>query len=69
MASIVLALRCQHCGGRLHPPDWYDEIFCSVCSREHTLEGKLVIPEVKYVADYLDRTPQQGIDVPRKGRE
>jgi len=68
MASMVLRLKCQHCGASLHKPDLDGRIICSRCSRGHDREGKLIIPEVKYRADYSDRTPQQGIDCPRRGR-
>ena len=64
MPSMLLNLKCQYpaCGGLLHKPDLDGRIICSVCGREHTENGQLLIPEVKYFADYSDRTPQQGID-------
>lgn len=62
MSSIILAHRCQHCGGFLHKPDWDRDIICCVCSRPHNENGELLIPEVRYYANLSDRTPQQGID-------
>jgi len=66
MASIILALRCQHCGAFLPKPDWEDSddhiLTCIICARRHNEDGQLLIPEVKYQADWSDRRTYQGID-------
>ena len=73
MPSMLLNLKSQCCGVGLFVQGWYDYedgiVKCSACGRPHTEDGKLIIPQVKYRADSQDRTPQQGIDIPRKGRE
>jgi len=42
MVTMLSSNRCKHCGHPLGKPDWYGDIVCLMCGREHDKNGNLI---------------------------